>query len=146
MPPQKSTFLTVDAIILNDNNSDVVLIKRKNEPFKDKWALPGGFVEYGEEVEKAVVREAKEETGLKVKIEKLFGVYSKPGRDPRGHSVSVCFLCKVIGGKLGSGSDAKEAKFFELSSLPELAFDHEKILEDVKEEKKKKEKENYFKF
>ena len=76
--PKKRIFLTVDAIILDKEKKRVVLIKRKNEPFKDFWALPGGMVEYGEKVEDAVIREAEEETGLKVKIKKLFGVYSKP--------------------------------------------------------------------
>lgn len=127
-------MLTVDAVILNEDNSRVVLIRRKNEPFKDMWALPGGFVEYNEIVEDAAVREAKEETGLEVEIEKLFGVYSKPGRDPRGHSVSICFLCGVKGGEIGSGSDAKDARWFNFSSLPKLAFDHEEILKDVKKE------------
>lgn len=129
---KKKTFLTVDAIILNESKDEVVLIKRRNNPFKDFWALPGGIVEYNEKVEDAVIREAKEETGLDIKIEKLFNVYSAPGRDPRGHSVSVCFLCKPIAGELGAGSDAKEAKWFSLSHLPKLAFDHEKILEELK--------------
>ena len=127
---EKHSLLTVDAVIIKDDK--VVLIKRKKDPFKDNWALPGGFVEYNEEVEKAVVREAKEETGLEVKIKRLFGVYSKPGRDPRGHSASICFLCQVIGGKIGSGSDAKESKWFKFSDLPSLAFDHGEILEDVR--------------
>ncbi len=130
---KKHTFLTVDAVILNEDNSEVVLIRRKKGPFKEMWALPGGFVEYGEKVEDAGVREVKEETGLDVKIKKLFGVYSEPERDPRGHSVSICFLCQVVGGQLGSGSDAREVKWFKLSELPESAFDHGKILRDVKE-------------
>ena len=129
---KKHSLLSVDAVILNENQSEVVLIRRGKEPFKGLWAIPGGIVEYGEEVEKAAIREAQEETGLKVKIEKLHGVYSKLGRDPRGHTVSIVFLCKIISGELKAGSDAKEVKWFKFSSLPKLAFDHKKILRDVK--------------
>ncbi len=127
--PKKFPTLTVDAVILKENS--VVLIKRKKDPFKGMWAIPGGFVEWGETVEEAAIREAKEETGLDVEIEKLLGVYSEFGRDPRGHIISVCFLCKEIGGDLGTATDSEEARWFKLSELPELAFDHEKILGDV---------------
>ncbi len=120
--------LTVDGIIEIDE--EILLIKRKNDPFKDKYALPGGFVEYNEEVEKAVVREITEETGLETEIKKLVGVYSKPDRDPRGHTVSVVYSLSIIGGSLSSGSDAKEAKYFSTDELPELSFDHEKIIKD----------------
>ena len=128
---QKFPKLTVDAVIKKNNS--VVLIKRKNEPFKDFWAIPGGFVEYDEKVEQAVVREAKEETGLDVEIEKLIGVYSDPIRDPRGHTVSVVFLCRVIGGNLKADTDAKDVCEFNVNSLKELelAFDHSKILRDA---------------
>ena len=122
--------LTVDGVIIHNNG--VVLIKRKREPFKDHYALPGGFVEYGETVEEALVREMEEETGLKVRPVKLVGVYSKPDRDPRGHTVSVAFLC-IGEGELKAGDDAKEAHVFpidEALKLP-LAFDHEKILRDA---------------
>ncbi|MEA3254301.1 MAG: NUDIX hydrolase [Candidatus Altiarchaeota archaeon] len=127
--PEKFPMLTVDAVILRDNS--VVLIRRGNPPFKEKWALPGGFVEYGERVEDAVVREAKEETGLDINADKLSDVYSDPDRDPRGHTVSVCFLCTPVGGGLKPDTDAIDARWFKLSKLPELAFDHEKILGDV---------------
>lgn len=120
--------LAVDAVILEDER--IVLVKRKNPPFQDRWALPGGFVEYGETVEEAVRREVQEETGLDVKIEKLVGVYSDPGRDPRGHTVSVVFLCRPVSGLMDAGSDADEVRRFPLSKLPELAFDHRKIIED----------------
>ena len=82
----KSPKLTVDAIITK--NDKILLIKRRRKPFKDFWALPGGFVNYGEKVEDAVIREVLEETNLECKIEKLLGVYSDPNRDPRGHTVS----------------------------------------------------------
>jgi 8-oxo-dGTP diphosphatase len=121
--------LAVDAIILEDEA--VVLVKRKNPPYRGMWALPGGFVEYGETVEDAVKREVAEETGLAVEIVKLAGVYSDPKRDPRGHTVSVVFLCKKIGGELAADSDAADACVFALTKLPHLAFDHEKIIEEA---------------
>jgi len=125
--------LTVDAVIKRGDM--VVLIKRKYDPFKGCWAIPGGFVEYGETVDDAVVREAKEETGLEVEIEGLVGVYSDPARDPRGHVVSVCFLCKAVGGELIAETDAEDVGEFEIDELKdlELAFDHRKILMDAAE-------------
>jgi 8-oxo-dGTP diphosphatase len=128
---KKTITLTVDPIILT--NDGVVLVKRSFDPYKDHWALPGGIVEYGETVEVAAVREAKEETGLDIKIEKLAGVYSDPNRDPRGHFVSVCFLCVPVGGALTTSVETKEVKIFskeEIKSI-KLAFDHQKILKDV---------------
>lgn len=118
--------LTVDAVILY--NGRIVLIQRKNPPFQGKFALPGGFVEIGETVEAAVVREALEETGLSIEIVKLLGVYSDPRRDPRGHTVSVVYL-SVGSGDLKAGSDASGAHLFDISNLPEMAFDHNMILE-----------------
>ncbi len=86
---------------------------------------------YGEKVELAAVREAREETGLKVKLQRLAGVYSDPERDPRGHVVSVCFLARPVGGKLIAASDADDAKVFKKIPWEKLAFDHEKILRDA---------------
>lgn len=122
--------LTVDAVILDGDS--VVLIKRKNEPFKGEWALPGGFVDAGERVEDAVMREALEETSLVVRITGLMGVYSDPGRDPRGHTVSVVFLCEKIGGSLNACDDASAIELFKLEELPVLAFDHNLILKDTR--------------
>ncbi len=120
--------LTVDTIILRDDGA-FVMIKRNYEPFKDYWALPGGFVEIGETVEEAAMREAREETGIEIKIQKLVGVYSDPSRDPRRHTVSICFLAKPVSGELKSGEEG-EVKWF--TSLPEkIAFDHEKMLRDA---------------
>ncbi|MBC7081461.1 MAG: NUDIX hydrolase [Thermoplasmatales archaeon] len=120
--------IAVDGILIKDNK--ILLIKRKNEPFKDKWALPGGFVEYGEKVEDAIFREFKEETGMNVRIKKLFGVYSDPNRDPRGHIISIVFLLASDDEPV-AGDDAIDARFFDLNSLPDLAFDHKKIIEEV---------------
>ena len=125
----QSPRLTVDGVILKDGA--VLLIKRKNEPFKGEWAIPGGFVEYNEKTEDAAVREIFEETGLKTRIVDLLGVYSDPDRDPRGHTVSIIYLMDVSGGSLCGGDDALDAKFFEISGLPTLAFDHKQIIDDV---------------
>jgi 8-oxo-dGTP diphosphatase len=126
---RKQPALTVDVIVKDGDR--VLLVKRKNDPFKGKWALVGGFVEYGERVEEAAKRECREETGLEVELERLVGVYSDPNRDPRGHVVSICFLARVVGGKLKAGSDALEAKFFKKIPWNELAFDHAQILKDA---------------
>jgi len=121
--------LTVDAVILFKNK--LVLVKRKNPPYQGKFALPGGFVEIGESTEEAASREAFEETGLSIEILKLIGVYSDPERDPRRHTVSVCYLAKGSG-DLKSGSDADAVELFEFDSIPELAFDHNKMINDAK--------------
>ncbi len=117
---------TVDIII--ETSGGIVLIRRKNPPYG--WAIPGGFVDYGESVEHAAVREAKEETGLDVKLTGLLGVYSDPARDPRFHTISTVFIAKAEGIPVGL-DDAAEAQIFTLDALPEpLAFDHAKILGD----------------
>ncbi len=118
-------FLAVDTIIRY--KAGIVLVKRKYEPFG--WAIPGGFVEYGEDVEKAAFREAFEETNLKLKNLKQFHVYSDPKRDPRQHTVSVVFTADGQG-ELKAKDDAAEAAVFSKKELPELAFDHKKILDD----------------
>ncbi len=124
----------IDAVII-DENETVVLIRRRNPPYQNHWALPGGFVELGEKVEDAVVREAKEETGLDIKIIKLVGVYSDPNRDPRGHVISITYLCKRSdrAEKPRGGDDAKEAKVFNRRDLEkiQLAFDHKIIIQDA---------------
>jgi 8-oxo-dGTP diphosphatase len=117
---------TVDAII--EVAGGIVLIKRRYPP--PGWALPGGFVEYGETVEAAAVREAREETGLQVSLNELFGVYSDPQRDPRRHTIAVVFIATATGVPVGA-DDASEAGVFTAAALPApLAFDHAQILAD----------------
>jgi len=117
---------TVDAII--EVPGGIVLIRRLNPP--PGWALPGGFVEYGETVAAAAVREAREETGLDVVLTELFHVYSDPARDPRGHTIATVFIGTASGAPVG-GDDAAEAAVFAAESLPSrLAFDHARILDD----------------
>jgi 8-oxo-dGTP diphosphatase len=121
---------TVDMIIdLGDETSPkIVLIKRRNPPHG--WALPGGFVDYGETVEQAAAREAYEETGLKIELIRQFHVYSRPDRDPRGHMMSTVFIARASGGPRG-GDDAIEARAFTPDDLPqEIVFDHRQIIKD----------------
>jgi 8-oxo-dGTP diphosphatase len=132
---RRSPSLTVDIVIIRKDGS-IVLVKRRNPPFQGEWAIPGGFVEYGEMVEAAAIREAREETGLDVELIRIVGVYSDPNRDPRGHTVSICFLAHEVRGELRAKTDAKEAKSFKIKSLPSrLAFDHTRMLADAKVEK-----------
>ncbi|WP_025209892.1 argininosuccinate lyase [Hippea sp. KM1] len=117
---------TVDVIIKVEGK--VVLIKRKNPPYG--WAIPGGFIDYGESAEEAAVREAKEETGLDVKLEGILGVYSDPNRDPRQHTITTVFIA-TASGKPRAGDDAEGVGLFDSNNLPEpIAFDHKKILKD----------------
>ena len=125
----KQPALTVDIVIATGDG--IVFIKRGNEPFKGMWALPGGFVDYGETVEAAAIREAKEETCLDVELVELLGVYSDPSRDPRGHTVSVVYLAKIKSGELRGADDAAEAAVFRQGESFPLAFDHEKIYADA---------------
>lgn len=97
MPVPTTPLLTVDAVIIL--NGKIVLVKRNNYPFKNEFALPGGFVEVGETTEAAAIRESFEETGLSIDLIKLIGVYSDPSRDPRGHTVSVCYLATGHGSR-----------------------------------------------
>lgn len=123
---REGPFLTVDGIV--EFEGGIVMIERTNPPLG--FALPGGFVDYGETVEDAVKREVKEETSLDFLDFKLLGVYSEPKRDARFHTVSIVFYGKGKG-RLKAASDAKNAKVYKLNSLPEkIAFDHRKIIED----------------
>jgi 8-oxo-dGTP diphosphatase len=124
----RTPLLAVDAAIIFQKG--IVLIRRENPPFQGCYALPGGFVEVGETVEDAVRREAREETGLQIDRLHLIGIYSDPGRDPRGHVVSAAFLARGQG-DLAPGSDARTAVVFPLECLPPLAFDHDCIIRDA---------------
>ena len=128
----KTPYLATDVIVRvwqGDTFRGIVLIERKNPPVG--LALPGGFVEIGERVEEAAVREMKEEIGLEVKLSHLLGVYSDPSRDPRFHVVSVVFVGDAQG-LPKAGSDAKEAKIYRLEDIPLdlLVFDHKRIILD----------------
>jgi len=123
----RNPLLTTD-IIIEVSDRGIVLIERKNPPHG--WALPGGFVDYGESLEKAALREAKEETSLDVVLTEQFYTYSDPRRDPRHHSVSTVFIATAEGEPRGA-DDAKVARLFQEEGLPTpLVFDHAEILRD----------------
>lgn len=124
---RKNPLPTID-IIIEIAGRGIVLIERKNPPHG--WALPGGFVDYGESLEHAAVREAKEETSLDVKLIEQFHTYSDPGRDPRHHTISTVFIATAEGAPKGE-DDAKEARLFTENDLPRsIVFDHPQILRD----------------
>ncbi|QTA82217.1 Hydrolase, NUDIX family [Desulfonema limicola] len=129
----KNPLLTVDIII--EINDGIILIERKNPPCG--WALPGGFVDYGESLETAAVREAKEETSLDITLLEQFHTYSSPDRDPRHHSVTTVYIAKASGIPKAE-DDAKNIDIFKKESLPvSIAFDHAKIINDYFSYKKK---------
>ncbi len=124
--------LTVDALVFAGTRQDgfsLLLIRRKNEPYKNQWAIPGGFVDMDETLEEAVLRELEEETGIRLdKMEQLHA-FSAIERDPRHRTVSVAFTCIIEQKKEAKGGDdAAEAKWFSTNRLPELAFDHQEII------------------
>jgi 8-oxo-dGTP diphosphatase len=125
--------LTVDVVALTIAATPaVLLVQRGYPPFEGGWALPGGFVEEGERVVDAAPRELTEETGLRVDTLELLGVYDTPGRDPRGWTVSVVYLATMASEAAVSGADdARDARWFRIDALPELAFDHATIVSDA---------------
>jgi len=119
----------VDAVWIHAGR--VLLVRRGRPPFRGRWALPGGFVEGHESVEAAVARELLEETGLRARPRRLVGVYSGPGRDPRGPTVSLAYEMQGRAGPPTGGDDAAEARWVPVRPRPRLAFDHDRIVEDA---------------
>jgi len=128
--------VTVDAVMLRENgkNVEVLLVERKNEPFKKEWAFPGGFVDNNETLEDAVARELEEETSLKGVELMQFRAYSAPDRDPRGRTISIIYIGVLNDEKdIKAGDDAANVKWHSINQLQKLAFDHNEILNDVLE-------------
>lgn len=129
--------VTVDAVVLRPSSagsSEVLLIQRLHAPFQGQWALPGGFVDADEDPDLAVLRELEEETKITNLTLTQFGIWGKPGRDPRGHTISLVYLSTTANSSLiaTAADDAKAVQWFPLTALPPLAFDHEEILMDVR--------------
>jgi 8-oxo-dGTP diphosphatase len=129
----------VHFIIRTDNNSKLLLVKRKNEPFKGMLSIPGGFINEGETAEEAMMREAKEETSLVVEPIAILGVYSDPHRDPRMHTISVTFITRIVQGNENAHDDAAALRWVDIGDevdklieAGQIAFDHSKILNDYK--------------
>lgn len=130
---EQSIKLSVDAVVFGyeEGNISVLLIKRKFDPFKGQWAIPGGFVENDESLEDAVERELFEETGIKINYLEQLYTFGKPNRDPRGRIVSIAYfgLVRPNAFKLYASTDAEQAQWFNINDLPKLSFDHKEILE-----------------
>jgi 8-oxo-dGTP diphosphatase len=134
-PQHKNPIPTVDTII--QRNSQILFVKRKKEPFKDKLTFPGGFVDGNEKVEDTSIREVKEETSLSIKLIDILGVYSDPSRDPRGHTISNVFIAEISDNNKTeaiAGDDAVEIKWIDIETIDNesFGFDHKKIITDYK--------------
>ena len=131
--PEKFIDLAADAMVFSKNGEhlQLLLVKRKFEPYKGKWAFPGGFVDYGEELEAAAIRELHEETGMVLTAMKQLHTFGTPGRDPRGHTVSVVHYAFVNpqDHTVAGGDDAEEAQWVYVKDIKDLAFDHMEILD-----------------
>lgn len=125
--------VTADAVILTSQEPrKILLIERRNDPYKGCWAFPGGFLEMDETVEQCAIRELKEETGMELGKMHQIGVYSRVDRDPRDRVISVAFLALVqTQSEVKAMDDAKEARWWSVDEIPQLAFDHKEILEDA---------------
>lgn len=122
--------ISVDGLLIEDGK--ILLIKRKNRPYKGYWALPGGYIDFDETAEEACIREFREETGIHVAVVKLVGLFSAPSRH-RHQNISAAYLVEKISGKKQAGDDALEVVWFKLDNLPKkLAFDHREIIENIK--------------
>lgn len=125
-------FVTVDVLVINKKTDEILLIKRLNEPFKDCWALPGGFVDENEDLEQAARRELFEETNIETAEMTQIGAFGTPNRDPRGHMISVAYQTDLIDNQIVKAKDdAKEVKWFSIKDLPDLAFDHLEIINSI---------------
>jgi 8-oxo-dGTP diphosphatase len=136
----KNPVPAVDFLISKDDNSKILLVRRKNDPFKGMLSIPGGFINQGETAEDAMIREAKEETSLVVEPIAMLGVYSDPQRDPRMHTISVTFITRIVKGNEDARDDAAALHWIniedELDGLiqsQQIAFDHSKILNNYKQ-------------
>ncbi|HPR33566.1 MAG TPA: NUDIX hydrolase [Prolixibacteraceae bacterium] len=130
--PYPRPAVTTDALVVTRENEQhcLLLVERKYDPYKGKWALPGGFVDIDEDLPEACARELKEETGITGLFLQQFATFGRPGRDPRGRTISVVFWAFVPEKlRVTAGDDAARAKWFMIENLPELAFDHEQIIE-----------------
>ncbi|MBZ9729647.1 NUDIX hydrolase [Salegentibacter sp. JZCK2] len=132
---QQEVAVTVDSVVFCNANNEfkVLLIKRKNDPFGDQWALPGGFIDESEDLVTAAKRELKEETGVAVETMEQVRAFGAPGRDPRGRTISIAFVARIFCEEdLNAGDDAAEASWVSIDDLPKLAFDHAEIIEAAK--------------
>ena len=119
-----------DCVIVKNNK--ILLIKRATTPYKDWWCLPGGLMDVGETIEQTAIREAKEETGITARIISLVGTYSGPKRDPRGTTVSICYLMRPVKITSEHDNEVSDVRFFPFNKLPaKLGFDHKKMISDA---------------
>ena len=127
--------VTADSVVICSREGIlfILLVRRSNEPFKGYWALPGGFMNMDEQLEETARRELKEETGLVAGIMTFAGIFDRPGRDPRGRTITAVFYSKEenCAQNLTAGSDAGETQWFPINNLPTLAFDHKEIIETI---------------
>src|SRR6056297_840407 len=127
----------VDGIV--EKNGKIILIKRGRAPYKGFYAIPGGFIDWDETAEEAVIRELKEETNLNIKVKDFLNYYDSIKRDKDRRTISLVFVCELIDeNKARDGDDASDFKWFTINELPELAFDHEKIINDYKNYREEK--------
>ena len=133
MVPEKYLVATDVVVITDDEQPEVLLIQRKNPPYQNAWALPGGFVERDEDLPEGALRELAEETGIILKEAVQIGAYGKPGRDPRGRVISIAFTACVKKQNLKpkAADDAKNVAWHSVAQLPPLAFDHAQIIADA---------------